>query len=99
MNKFSMYKSVASSEEDIVESVKRFFSEQGHYPSYRELDECEYTPTSRTIIRRFGSLAEFRRKFNLGEVDLRKSIDAQTKREEAGKRRIEIMKYVQALNR
>ena len=37
--------------------VKKFFDENGRYPSARDFDKCKYLPTARTIQRNFGGMS------------------------------------------
>jgi hypothetical protein len=86
---FTKYRFFPSTDEEIIDSFKKFFNENGHYPSSRELDLCQYTPTSKTFQRRFGSLIAFRIKYSFGPFDFRST---QEKKDKTAKRSKESIK-------
>lgn len=59
--------------EQIEAGLKKFFEENGRYPTATEIDQYEYLPSTRTLERSFGGLVGVREKLKLGkEFDFRK---------------------------
>ncbi len=47
--------------EDIQRGLKRYYDENGRYPTAIEFDDCDYLPTAKLIQRRFGGLVKLRK--------------------------------------
>lgn len=60
-------------EQKILENIKLFYKNNGHFPSAYKIDECNYLPSSRHIQRRFKGLINLRKKLRgIENSDLRK---------------------------
>ena len=57
--------------EELKVGLQHFYKEYSHYPSSSEVDRYGYLPSARSIERSFGGLVKLRKKFGLGDVDLR----------------------------
>jgi hypothetical protein len=55
--------------ENIADGFKKFFADEGRYPTADEVDAFDFLPTSRQIQRAFGGLRELRAKLNLHILD------------------------------
>jgi len=55
--------------DQVKKSIIRLRNELGHEPSALEIDDCSYTPPSRTIQRRFGGLTALRKELNFEHVN------------------------------
>lgn len=56
---------------EMKSGFERFYSEKGYFPSAHEIDAYPYLPTSRTIQRSWGGLANIRKMLNYSETDYR----------------------------
>ena len=56
--------------EDIKNNIFRFNSENGHFPSAREIDGCPYLPSSRSLQRSHGGLIAVRKAAGLPDDQL-----------------------------
>lgn len=55
----------------IVEGFKRFNKKYGKYPSSKDIDSCEYLPSTRFIQRRLGGLVNLRKILGINQIDQR----------------------------
>lgn len=54
------------------ELFERFFKENGHYPTSKEIDDCDYLPSARLFQRNYGGLANIRKELGLPITDYTK---------------------------
>jgi hypothetical protein len=83
------------SKENLFDGFKKFFNENGRYPTAEEIDENKFLPSARQIQRAFGGLQNLRKNwglpiinYNTGENRSRMSLEI-SKRGIKGEREIE----------
>lgn len=59
----------AWAKENLLDGLKKFFDENGRYPTAPEIDKYEYLPSSRQIQRAFGGLVKLRQELGMAITD------------------------------
>lgn len=59
-------------DDTIMQAMNRFYSENGKYPTSHEFQFTDYLPDPKTIVKLYGGLPAFRKKFDLGVEDYTK---------------------------
>lgn len=72
--------------DNILEGFKKFFDENGRYPTAEEIDQYEFLPSSRQIQRAFGGLRNLRKKLGLEIADYGRGVNRSKIAFEANKR-------------
>ncbi|OHA51913.1 MAG: hypothetical protein A3A97_01810 [Candidatus Terrybacteria bacterium RIFCSPLOWO2_01_FULL_40_23] len=72
--------------EKIKEGFNKFYLEKGYYPTQTEIDNCDYLPSSRQILRSFGGLKKLRELLGLDITDFTKGETRSSSAKLIGKR-------------